>query len=78
MVFYNKILRACVLIESVSSEILAELLAQLSTQKVGAAKTEQLKTAAFSSLKALRPFSVDIYRYLIYNKNRPAVYFMKG
>ena len=69
MVFYNKILHACVLIESVSSEILAELLAQLSTQ---------LKTAEFSYLKALRPFSVDIYRYLIYNKNRPAVYFMKG
>ena len=35
--------------ESVSSETLAELLAQLSRQKVGAAKTEQLKAAASSS-----------------------------
>ena len=32
--------------ESVSSETLAELLAQLSRQKVGAAKAEQLKAAA--------------------------------
>ena len=35
--------------ESVSSETLAELLAQLSRQKVGAAKAEQLKAAASSS-----------------------------
>ena len=35
--------------ESVSSETLAQLLAQLSRQKVGAAKAEQLKTAASSS-----------------------------
>ena len=35
--------------ESVSSEILAELLAQLSRQKVGAAKAKQLKAAASSS-----------------------------
>lgn len=35
--------------ENVSSETLAELLAQLSRQKVGAAKAEQLKTAASSS-----------------------------
>ncbi len=35
--------------ESVSSETLAELLAKLSRQKVGAAKAEQLKSAASSS-----------------------------
>ena len=35
--------------ESVSSETLAQLLAQLSRQKVGAAKAEQLKAAASSS-----------------------------
>ena len=35
--------------ESVSSETLAELLAQLSRQKVGATKAEQLKAAASSS-----------------------------
>ena len=35
--------------ESVSSETLAQLLAQLSRQKVGAAKVEQLKAAASSS-----------------------------
>lgn len=35
--------------ENISSETLAELLAQLSRKKVGAAKAEQLKTAASSS-----------------------------
>ena len=35
--------------ETISSESLAELLAQLSRQKIGAAKAEQLKTAASSS-----------------------------
>ena len=35
--------------ENISSESLAELLAQLSRQKIGAAKAEQLKTAASSS-----------------------------
>ena len=35
--------------ENISSETLAKLLAQLSRQKVGAAKAEQLKTAASSS-----------------------------
>ena len=35
--------------ENVSSETLAELLAQLSRQKIGAAKAEQLKAAASSS-----------------------------
>lgn len=37
--------------ENVSSETLAELLAQLSRQKVGAAKAEQLKAAASSSFE---------------------------